>query len=49
MSGTVAGRLGAFAAGLDWANVALEVADRVRDRVLDAISTAVAGAVADPY
>jgi 2-methylcitrate dehydratase PrpD len=49
MSGTVAGRLGAFAAGLDWAHVALEVADRVRDRVLDAISTAVAGAVADPY
>jgi 2-methylcitrate dehydratase PrpD len=49
MSETVAGRLGAFAAGLEWANVPPEVADRARDRVLDAISTAVAGAIADPY
>ena len=49
MTGSICGRLGAFAASVDWAKVPPEVANRTRDRALDAISTAVAGAVADPY
>jgi 2-methylcitrate dehydratase PrpD len=46
---SLSGRIGAFASGLRWSEIPIEVADRARDRVLDALSTAVAGRVADPY